>query len=87
LSKFSSPFDYSPGCFESANRFCLFQKPKWFTCEVIVSFVITRLALLLGGWLGFGYFRFPLPFPLPDVASSMLAALFMVMYSQWNWVA
>src|SRR5207253_7225982 len=39
--------------------------PKWFTCEVIVPFVITRLALLLVGWLGFRYFRFLSPFPLP----------------------
>jgi hypothetical protein len=127
--------------------------PKWFTCEVIVPFVITRLALLLVGWLGFRLLPLPVAFPCaweigPDgnrhavvdcasptayiwtsviffscwgilgsiprfdlvifplfivlaligarsrafhlgyvVASSMLAALFMVMHSQWNWVA
>ena len=37
--------------------------PKWFTCEVIVPFVITRLALLLVGWLGFRLLPLPVAFP------------------------
>jgi len=37
--------------------------PKWFTCEVIVPFVITRLALLLVGWLGFRLLPIPVAFP------------------------
>src|SRR5205814_5596375 len=37
--------------------------PKWFTCEVIVPFVITRLALLLVGWLGFRLLPLLVAFP------------------------
>jgi hypothetical protein len=37
--------------------------PKWFTCEIIVPFVITRLALLLVGWLGFRLLPLPVAFP------------------------
>jgi Mannosyltransferase (PIG-V) len=37
--------------------------PKWFTCEVVVPFVITRLALLLVGWLGFRLLPLPVSFP------------------------
>src|SRR5437868_7228260 len=37
--------------------------PKWFTFEVIVPFVITRLALLLVGWLGFRLLPLPVTFP------------------------
>jgi len=37
--------------------------PKWFTCEVVVPFVITRLALLLVGWLGFRLLPLPVAFP------------------------
>ena len=33
------------------------------TCEVIVPFVITRLALLLVGWLGFRLLPLPVAFP------------------------
>src|SRR4029077_2676203 len=33
--------------------------PRWFTCEVIVPFVITRLALLLVGWRGFRLLPLP----------------------------
>src|SRR4029077_11080105 len=37
--------------------------PKWFTSQVIVPFVITRLALLLIGWLGFRLLPLPVGFP------------------------
>jgi hypothetical protein len=37
--------------------------PKWFTCEIIVPFVITRLALLVVGWLGFRLLPLPVAFP------------------------
>jgi hypothetical protein len=37
--------------------------PKWFTREVVVPFVITRLALLLVGWLGFRLLPLPVSFP------------------------
>jgi hypothetical protein len=37
--------------------------PKWFTCEIIVPFVITRSALLLVGWLGFHLLPLPVAFP------------------------
>src|SRR4029077_18958696 len=71
--------------------------PKWFTCEVIVPFVITRLALLLVGWLGVRLLPLPVAFPSaweigPDGnrrASSItfLQLLIPGSYSQWNWVA
>ena len=37
--------------------------PEWFTREVIVPFVITRLALLVVGWLGFRLLPLPVAFP------------------------
>jgi hypothetical protein len=36
--------------------------PEWFTCEVVVPFVITRLALLVVGWLGFRLLPLPVTF-------------------------
>jgi hypothetical protein len=37
--------------------------PEWFSCEVVIPFVITRLALLLVGWLGFRLLPLPVTFP------------------------
>jgi hypothetical protein len=37
--------------------------PKWFRCDVVVPVVITRLALLLVGWLGFRFLPLPVAFP------------------------
>jgi hypothetical protein len=37
--------------------------PGWFTCEVVAPFVITRLALLLVGWLGFRLLPLAVTFP------------------------
>jgi hypothetical protein len=37
--------------------------PEWFRCDVVVPFVITRLALLLVGWLGFRLLPLSVAFP------------------------
>jgi hypothetical protein len=36
--------------------------PEWFRCDVVVQVVITRLALLLVGWLGFRFLPLPVAF-------------------------
>ena len=37
--------------------------PEWFRSDVVVPVVITRLALLLVGWLGFRFLPLPVAFP------------------------
>src|ERR1700720_4244880 len=52
-----------PDVLKARIGFAFSKIPKWFTCEVIVPFVITRLALLLVGWLGFRLLPLPVAFP------------------------
>jgi hypothetical protein len=56
--------------------------PEWFIRQVIIPFAITRLALLLVGWLEFRLL--PLPVTLPSAWGIGSDG---DKHSQWNWVA
>jgi len=66
LSKFSSPFDYSPGCFEKRESVCLFQNTQMVHLRgnrPVCHYPISSLA----GWMaGFRLLPLPVAFLLGD---------------------